>query len=46
MISHMLSLLSGLDMRVLSVILLLNSDVEAVVVMYVVTTWNRKLMLL
>jgi hypothetical protein len=45
-ISDMLSLLSGLDMRVLSVILLLNTDVEAVVVMYVVTTWKRKLMLL
>lgn len=42
----MLSLLSGLEMRVVSVILLLNTDMEALVVMYVVTAWKRKLMLL
>jgi len=42
----MLSLLSGLEIIVLSVILLLNTDLEAVVVMYVVTMWKRKLMLM
>lgn len=42
----MLSLLSGLEMRELSVILLLNTDLEAVVVMCVVTTWKRILMLM
>ena len=45
-IPEMLSVLLGLEMRMLSVILLLNTDLEAVVVLYVVTMWKRKLMLL